>query len=404
MLLPNASGGLLMRVLATDVDGARGMLTAIAGSVITVTGLVFSLMVVSLQLASQQFSPRLLRTFMRDIGTQIVLGVFLATFAYSLAVLRAVGGGADPLVPQVAVAGAFLLALASVAALVYFVHHSTMEIRIDTMMRDVERDTRTTIDYVYPHRIGESHPLREPLQPPPAAALVPAQQGGFIQDVDLEELGAVAARHDVFVAVHPAVGDYVIEGARLLWVWGPRDGAPSNEAVAAVEQAGHAAVQIGHERTHQGDVGFGLRQLADVAVKALSPAINDPTTAVHAVNRLSALLWILAGRRLEPVAAYDRDGVIRATLPSRGFEEYLDLACGQIRRYGASEPAVTSALLEMLAVVAAAADEHECAAIRSEAQLVLEAARETTAQKADLRPVEDAWEKVERALAGDHRP
>ncbi|MBD0324301.1 MAG: DUF2254 domain-containing protein, partial [Aldersonia sp.] len=160
--IPTLESGALADLLAADVDGARGMLTAIAGSVITVTGLVFSLMVVSLQLASQQFSPRLMRTFMRDRGTQVVLGVFLATFAYALAVLRAIRGGETPYVPEVAVLAAFLLALASVAALVYFVHHATTEIRVDTMMRDVERETLETIERVYAKAPGSGAAAMQP--------------------------------------------------------------------------------------------------------------------------------------------------------------------------------------------------------------------------------------------------
>ena len=401
--VPNESwaGGLF----TADLEGARSMLVAVAGSVITVTGLVFSLMVVSLQLASQQFSPRLLRTFLRDLGTQVVLGVFLATFAYSLAVLRATSAGPASSVPQFAVAVGFALALGSVAALVYFIHHATSEIRVDTMMRDVEGETRVTIERVYPRPLHDTAPLAEDLTPPASALPVAAHRSGFIQDVTLDGLSEAARTADLLLRLQASVGDYVVQGAPLLWVWCSDGTPPSSEQLGAVRREAEAAVQIGHERTQQGDVAFGLRQLADVAVKALSPAINDPTTAVHAVERLAALLWTLAGRRLEPLVGHDRDGAVRATVPGRSFEEYLDLACGQIRRFGAAEPAVTTALLHLLTVVAGAADSgEERDALRQQAELVLEAARAATVQKADLEAVDAAGEAFGCALAGDHRP
>jgi uncharacterized membrane protein len=395
----------ISRLFPADVDGARGMLVAVAGSVITVTGLVFSLMVVSLQLASQQFSPRLLRTFMRDRGTQVVLGVFLATFAYCLLVLRATQGGENGHVPQFAVAGGFALALASVTALVYFIHHATSEIRVDTILRDVENETRTMIARVYPRPLSDTAPRNTDLVPPAAAVPLPAPRSGFIQDVTLDGLSETARTHDLLLCLHRPVGDYVVAGAPLLWVWTRDEGRPDQDGLDEVVGHAPSAVQIGHERTQQGDVAFGIRQLVDVAVKALSPAINDPTTAVHAIGRLSGLLWTLAGRRLEPIVGHDADGTVRATVPSRSFAEYLDVACGQIRRNGASEPAVTTALLDMLTVVAGSADDaDERAGLQREADLVLSAAREATIQKADLAAVEAAGEAFARALGGDHRP
>lgn len=403
VLLPNPGGGLIRRLLDIDVDGARAMLAAIAGSVITVTGLVFSLLIVSLQLASQQFSPRLMRTFMRDVGTQVVLSVFLATFAYALAVLPAVRGGQEPHVPQIAVAGAFLMALASVAGLVYFVHHATTEIRVDAMMRDVERETLHTIERVYSRLRGAD--VRAAVDAPALALPVSAPSSGFVQDVALPGLVEMARSLDVVVRLHMPIGDYVVAGAPLAWAWACDGGAPAPEACDRLRTSIGSAVQIGYERTQQGDVGFGIRQLVDVAVKALSPAINDPTTAVHAVGRLTALLWALGGRCLDAITREDRDGTVRACVPSRRFDEFLELACGQIRRYGASEPAVTTALLQMLAVVAGAVDtDSELAAIWHEGELVIAAARESTRQAPDLISVEAAWDALGRAIRGDRRP
>lgn len=387
-----------------DVDGARSLLATIAGSVITVTGLVFSLMVVSLQLASQQFSPRLLRTFLRDRGTQVVLSVFLATFAYSLTVLRSVRGAPEPFVPTIAVAGTFVFALGSVIALVYFIHHATVEIRVDTMMRDVARETFDTIAYIYPN--PQSSAAAEPFPPtPPDAALVPAAESGFLQDVSLAALAAAARTEDVLVRVHVPVGEFVVAGTPLVWVWRPDGAHVSDDACDRIAAAVARALQTGHERTIQGDVAFGIRQLVDIAVKALSPAINDPTTAVHAIDRLAAMLCVLAGRRLEPRIASDEDGRVRAVVPSRSFDEFIDLACGQIRRYGASEPAITISLLRLLTLVGGCSDDSaERASVMAQADLVMGAAERETKQLEDLRGVRSARDAVSRALEGDQRP
>ena len=386
-----------------DAEGARGMLQAIAGSVITVTGLVFSLTLVTLQLASSQFSPRLLRTFERDRGNQVVLAVFLATFAYSLAVLRTIGGGRET-VPEVAVTGAFVMAMASVAALVYYINHAVSEIRVDTMMRDVERDTKPTIERLYPADQLPAGELDEIPVTPYDARMVDAAASGFVQDVDIEALARHAAHHDVTVRLHERVGSGVVQGGPMAWVWGPGGAAPADSELEAMRRHVHAAVQIGHERTQQGDVAFGLRQLADVAVKALSPAVNDPTTAVHAIDRLASLLAVLVTRRLGPLIG-EEAGVARVFAPGMSFADYLDLACGQIRRFGAGEPAAMTALLVMLRQVAVfTSDPRRRRALGEQAAMIVTAAERHTDEPHDLIAVRAAAATVDRALSGDHRP
>ena len=395
-------------VFGGGADGARGMLQAIASSVITVTSLVFTMTVVTLQLASSQFSPRLLRSFLRDRGNQVVLSLFLATFAYSLTVLRTIRAaedGTSGFIPQVAVTGAFVLAMVSVAALVYFIHHITQEIRVDTMMRDVEADTRRTIHHVYPDDADAGRPLEAAPTPPRDAAWLPAPTSGFVQDVAVDALAQVAVEHGIVLRLHAAVGQSVTEGAPWLWLWRNDGRAPSaevNDAVAAVVKRG---VQVGHERTEQRDVGFGIRQLVDIAAKALSPGVNDPTTAVHAITHLAAVLGELSRRQLDALVRRDDAGVIRVAVDRPSFAGYLDGACGQIRRYGASEPAVTIALLEMLAGVAASAPNDATRdALRDQAVLVVAAAERMTEEPRDLVAVRTAADAVERALDGDCRP
>ena len=358
-----------------------------------------------MQLASSQFSPRLLRTFERDWGNQVVLGVFLATFAFSLTVLPATGARGVNDVPRLAVSGAFVMALASVAALVYFIHHAVEEIRVDTMMRDVERETRDTIERIYPPLATGDLPRAELPPVPLAARALAARETGFIQDLATDDLAAAATARDLVVRLHAAAGDVLIESGPTAWVWRPDGSAPSDEDLAYIQPDVEAAMQLGHERTQQGDVAFGLRQLTDVAVKALSPAINDPTTAEHALDRLTSLLCLLARRRIEPLVATDAQGTLRVAVPFVSFEGYLDLACGQIRRYGAGEPVIARALLGLLRVVAGVVtgdDNRE--ALRRQADMVLAASEHQTFDPRDLDDVRAGATAVQRALDGDLRP
>jgi len=395
-------------VFGGGVDGARGMLQAVAGSVITVTSLTFSLTVVTLQLASSQFSPRLLRTFLRDRGNQVVLAVFLSTFAYSLTVLRTIRAGDDTapeFVPQLAVSVAFLLALASVAALVYFIDHITTEIRVDTMMSDVEADTLGTIDRIHP-----AEPEHDQTGPPPAsrppvgAVAVPALRSGFLATVSPQPLVVLGAEHDLVFEFDPRVGDSVIQGGPLVWCW-PADASGTRPDAADLVDAVNAAASVAFERTLQEDVGYGLRQLVDIAVKALSPGVNDPTTAVHSLGRLSSPLRRLAERPVEPLVGRDDDGTVRVVVRRREFDALLSGVCGEIRRYGCAEPTVMTSLLQLLRDVGdGACDQRRREAVRTEIELVTRAAGRSVDEPADLAEVTAAADTARRAVAGDRRP
>ncbi|MDP9405671.1 MAG: DUF2254 domain-containing protein [Actinomycetota bacterium] len=378
-------------VYGGGADGARGVLEAVAGSVITVTGVVFSLTVVTLQLASSQFSPRLLRTFLRDPANQIVLSVFLSTFAYSLTVLRVIRTGATPdadFVPQLAVTGGLVLATASVAALVYFIHHISVELRVDKMMSDVETDTLDTIHNVY-RRVVQRGRCALPDVPDHAVA-VRAGHSGIVQAVAPDSLFDDAVDRGLVVRVAPRVGERVVAGGTIAWCWTVDRDAPPPD-LDDVSAFVNDAVQVGFERTLQQDVVFGLRQLVDVAAKALSPGINDPTTAVDAVGHLAALLTVLAERDLEPVLRHDDQGTVRLALDRPRLGDYLDTACGQIRRYGAREPAVLIALLWMLGEVDARcrSDEHH-RQVAAQAALIVAAAERAIDEPCDVETVRNA--------------
>jgi uncharacterized membrane protein len=381
-------------------DDARALLIGIASTMVTVIALVLGLTVVALQLASTQYSPRLLRNFLRDRVNQVVLSVFVATFTYSTAGLYTVGvsgGQRTSSYPRLAVTGALVLLFASLVMLVFFVHHLVRSIQVDEIMATVERNTLHVIEHDLPTAGITAGPLPDP---PVWAVAVPSPSSGYVQTVHPDVLLAAAVARDVNVAVASMVGDHVVAGSPLVWLWraSPEQPPPPR---AEFEHVVRQAVRIGFERTMEQDAAFGVRQLADIASKALSPAINDPYTAVQALQHVAVVLAELSHRPLGSQVLRDPAGAPRVTLPGRDFGYYLDLSCGQIRRYGRSEPRVMLALLRILSSTGRfCADDDTRAVLARQVRLVLADAEAAIVQPADLEPVQQDAAKVLREVSG----
>jgi uncharacterized membrane protein len=387
-----------------SAEDARGILVVVSATMITVTGLVFALTIVALQIASGQYSPRLLRNFMRDRGTQVVLSVFVGAFAYSTAGLHTVGiqrAGGEAFVPRLAVSGSLLLGLASVGVLIYFIHHLARSIQIDAIMSTVERETREVIDDVYPGQPGYLEPEERCPDPPAWAVVLPAGRSGYVQAVQPEPLVRAAADHDLVFRLARQVGEHAVEGTPLAWVW-PRVPDQSPVEPQLLQAALEDAVTVGFERTMVQDVPFGLRRLVDIGNKALSPAINDPYTGIQALHHLSVLLCMLARRRLGDRLYHDEQGTLRVAVPLPKFGDYLRLGTAQIRRSGAKEPAVARSLIQLFKDVGSSAvgDDRRRACARH-IWLVLEDAKRETAQPADVEAVQADGAAALAALGAD---
>ena len=336
---------------------AQTVLSAIATSLVTVTSLTFSLTVLTLQLASSQYSPRLLRTFARDRFVQRTLALFLGSFVYALTVLRTVrtedGSGAT-FVPQLAVTVAFALTLGSALGLVLFLAHLAREIRVETVLRNVHDDADASIAQALGER-ETTVALPEGTGPAETRQLY-APSSGFIVAIEPGALCEAARAVDAVVVVDRRMGDALVAGTPVARAWSTSRTVLSDQGVSTLQDALGQALETGFERTAQQDVAFGLRQLTDVAVKALSPAINDPTTAVHALNHSAALLCDLLQRDLGADTFRDDQGSIRVHVRPWTFPELLELATAQPRIYGAGDPFVMAALLELLEAVASLTD------------------------------------------------
>lgn len=341
--------GVAVLLFSGGPEAARSVLQAISGSLITVTSLTFSLTVVTLQLASSQFSPRLLRTFTSDRFVHGTLALFLAAFAFSLTVLRSVRdavNGNAAFVPEISVTVAFGLAIASVIGLVLFLAHLTREIRVETMMRRVNVETQDTLNRVFPQDRPVRGPEPEPVQ---AAFRIRSAHSGFLTSVDKASLLQAAVDAAAVIRIDREPGASLVEGVPFATAWPVTAGAVfAPDIREELESNVNAAVSTGFERTNVQDVGFGFRQLVDVAARALSPGINDPTTAVHVIGHLSALLCRLAERSPGPEHLTDEKGQVRVVLALPTFKDLLDLAMNQPRLYGAADPDVAMRLLGLL--------------------------------------------------------
>jgi uncharacterized membrane protein len=380
-------------------DDARTLLIGISGTMMTVIALVLGLTLVALQLASTQFSPRLLRYFLRDRVNQVVLSVFVATFVYSTAGLYTVGvngGQRTDDYPQLAVTFALVLLFASLIVLVYFVHHISHSIQVDEIMAGVERTTMRIIEHDLPSTGITSDPVP---QPPGWAVTVPAYASGYVQVIHPERLVEHAVEQNLICAVVPMIGEHLIEGEPIALLWRPSADDPAPDVLLLTPTV-RDAVRIGYERTNEQDVAFGIRQLADIAAKALSPAINDPYTGMQATEHLAVVLAALAQRPLGDEVLEDGGGRARVVVPGRNFATYVELATGQIRRYGCSEPRVLNTLLRALdAVGDFCVDAERRRAIAEAAAMVGEAAEHAIVQAGDRHPITDQARAVTARLS-----
>lgn len=344
-----------------SAEGARSVLSTIAQSMLTFTGLVFTITMLVLQLASSQLSPRVMRTFLRDRGNQVVLGVFVATFVYTLLVLREVRNPVDSsagFVPGLSVWVAFTLLLLSVAAFVYYIDHMAHAIRASTVITNIWRETSAAVDRLYPERIGEAAEAEAAPDFGPPDRVLEAPSAGVVDAIDEERILDLADRGDRRLELLSAIGEYVPEGAPLVRLWGGWDDGDGEAVLGAIGQ--------GEERTLEQDAAFGIRQLVDVALRALSPGTNDPTTATQALDRIHDLLRRIVVRRIPSPVRSGKGGRPRLLLARPGWEDYLGLGLTEVRLAGANQVQVVHRLRVLLEDLASVAPEDRLPPIRRE--------------------------------------
>jgi len=382
------------RLFGAGAAGSRGMLTAIASSMITVAGVAFSITIVALALASSQYTSRILRNFMRDRASQTVLGTFVGIFVYCLVALRSIRGGDEgAFVPSLAVLFAVALAFVGIGCLIFFIHHIASSIQAESIIQSAANETIDAIDRLFPAEMGEATgaDISPGSEPPPGVQVwqsIPARRTGYIQGVDYDGLLGFAGAQNTVVRMERGSGDFVVEGSPLVSVAGGKP--PDDETAAHLD----ALYTIGRQRTMAQDAGFGIRQIVDVALKALSPGINDTTTAVTCVDYLTAVLARLATRQFESPHRMD-EGELRVIARGSTFPGMLGEAFDQIRQNAAGNVTVLLSLLQALEVIAVRTqDTHRRQALLRQADLIAEVANRTIPAPQDRDGIEAALERV----------
>ncbi len=338
----------------SDPQVAQVILAGIAASTMTVVSIVFAILLMTLTLASMQFSPRIIVSFSRDRVTQWTLGIFLGTFSYCMAALPAAHSLPHPFAPVGTVLGAMVLALVCVGLLLFFIHHISQAISVNHIVDRIAAETEAVIDEImpWPHRVNGLKDA-EPLRPNPSEVAVLSDNSGYIRFVDTRRLVGLAKHYHVTVRVLRRVGHFVPPGIPLMMV--SKGNRLSPEGTAELL----AAFDLGPTRTLQQDVEFGVLQFVDVALKAISPAVNDPTTAINCIDQLSRILIRFASREPPEDLLYDPPGIVRASIEWMHFERLLEAAFEQIRMYAKTDVAVSLRLLRALGDIAAATPDAE---------------------------------------------
>ena len=330
-----------------DPQVAQVVLAAIATSMMTVVSIVFAILLMTLTLASMQFSPRIIVSFARDRVTQQTLGIFLGTFSYCVAALPAARSVPAPFAPVLTVMGAMLLALACVAWLLFFIHHISQAISVNNIVEKIATETEAVVDETMPE---PRRPNRIPGAGPPGPiereGAVLSDVSGYVRFVDVNRLVFLAKSYGVTVRIVRRVGHFIPAGVPLLMVSKGERLSPDRSAEL------RGAFDIGPTRTLQQDIEFGILQIVDIALRAISPAVNDPSTAINCVDQLSRILIRFISREEAVSLRYDPPGILRVSIMWPDFDRVVNAAFDQIRLYSQTDVAVSLRMLRALGDVA----------------------------------------------------
>ena len=386
------------RVFGAGAAGARGMLSTIASSMMTVVGITFSMTLVTLVLASSQYTSRILRNFMRDRVTQVVLGIFAGIFTYCLIVLRTIRAGDEGgFVPSVAVSLGVVLAIVGIGVLIFFIHHIASSIQASNIISSVAAETIVAVDQLFPSTLGqgpadddEQHYLHSSSernwQP------VPAMANGYIQSVDNAVLLRLARENKTIVRMERGIGEFVVHHTTLASL------ALKNPPQNGINTALQEAYRIDRHRTVEQDCAFGIRQIVDMALRALSPGINDTTTAVMCVDYLTAILARLATRRFPSPHRYE-DGELRAITIGPTFASLVAESFDQIRGCAQGNVAIMLRMLDAHQTIASqTSSAGRRLSLREEVECIAELAERTIDSPYDRARFEIRLASVRTAL------
>jgi uncharacterized membrane protein len=389
------------RLLGAGAEGARGMMSTIAGSMLSVVGVMFSMILVVLALASSQYTSRILRNFMGSRVTQVVLGIFAGIFTYCLIVLRTIRSGDEgEFVPTLAVFFGFVMALGGVGALMFFIHHIASSIQASSIIASVANETIASIDRLFPERLGQGPGEDDDDQTPHILAdrkwrAIPAKESGYIQSVNNAALLRLARDRKTIVLMEHGIGGFVVQNTALASL--ALEEPPDQETIAALQ----ATFSISSHRTVEQDAAFGIRQIVDMALKAQSPGVIDTTTAVMCVDYLTAIMARLALRRIPSSRRYE-EGELRVIAKGPSFESLLAESFDQIRSSAKGDVAILSRMLDAFQTLAGlTASPQRRRALREQVQWIAELAGRTLESVHDRARIDTQLARVRETLEAE---
>ncbi len=381
-------------VYRVGIDGSRSMLSAIGTSMLAVAATAFSITISVVVTASSTYGPRLVGNFMSDRGNQNVLGVFVATFLYSLLILRTIraaddGAGLPAFIPHLAVNLAVLMAVADAVVLVWFIHHIATSVRVETLAHGVRENFRSVVDRMHPKEATENVVHNESLQM--GGGLVESGSVGFISSIDFAGLCSAAQSHEAVVEIIPRVGDHVLPHEPLVRIW------PEYKA-EDITSAVHRHIRIGDSRSAWQDIRYAEQQVLELAVRALSPGTNDPYTAVNSIEEVAAGITIAVSRPT-PGNTMLKNDTARVHYGIVKINEIVDMPFDQIRPYAMDHVMVLTSLIDLGArIKAASIHDGVDDRVRHNIEVLMEDLRASSPNPYDLRQVEQHLEKRQSDL------
>jgi uncharacterized membrane protein len=381
-------------VISGSSDAARQILTTIAAAVITVVGVVFSIILVTLSLASTQFGPRMLRNFIRDRGTQLTLGTFVATFVYAVLVLVSVGTGSHgDFVPHISVTVTLALTVADMAVLIYFIHHTAISIQLPQVIASIAADLAEAIEEQGsgtpdPHRKTGPTATELLARSEAGGGVLLAPASGYLQFIKHQNLVRLATETDAVISLEHRPGHFIVGGHRFATVWPP-------EAAPLVRQALGRAHIIGPYRTLSQDVSFGIDQLVEIAIRALSPAVNDTFTALTCIDWIGDNLCKIVTRWHPARVHRDSQGFIRVISAEPAYDRLVQRSFEKIRQASLGMPAVMIRELEALVrIMAETTSDGQRRVLLEQAAMIDRASERSVPEAADRVDIRRRYEAI----------
>jgi uncharacterized membrane protein len=338
------------------------LLGAVAGSCITIVSVVYSVLLIALTFASIQFSPRILNLFWRDHVSQTTLGLFIGTFAYCLILLPSVHGKS---VPVLSLSFALVLATLCLFFLIYFIHHIALAIQVNYIVDRICRETESVMRHIFGAKLKGFPKAEESVEEPSDRIVIPSAKTGYVQFVDEDTLTEIAIKHNLSIYLYRGTGQFVPAGVPGLSI------SPHTADSAEIRRQCLRCMHIGPLRSMENDVEFGFLQIVDIALKAISPAVNDPSTAISCIDHLSSLLVVAATLEPPPNRIYDEQGVVRLSRRQTSFVRLLEIAYNQITPYAKGDMAVSLRLMRALHDISGVTNYPPyLSALRKQAQLI----------------------------------